>query len=83
MAVRDTIQARSSVVEHYLDTVGVGSSILPAPTQAAFADTFVIVDGEIFSKRQFAKTVAQSQPVLGLNGLVYSNLVFVRCKELQ
>jgi hypothetical protein len=28
-------QARSSVVEHYLDTVGVGSSILPAPTKAA------------------------------------------------
>ena len=27
-----TIQARSSVGEHYLDTVGVGSSILPAPT---------------------------------------------------
>ena len=26
-------QARSSVVEHYLDTVGVGSSILPAPTE--------------------------------------------------
>lgn len=25
-------QARSSVVEHYIDTVGVGSSILPAPT---------------------------------------------------
>jgi hypothetical protein len=25
-------KARSSVVEHYLDTVGVGSSILPAPT---------------------------------------------------
>jgi hypothetical protein len=25
-------QARSSVGEHYLDTVGVGSSILPAPT---------------------------------------------------
>ena len=30
-----TPQARSSVVEHYLDTVGVGSSILPAPTKAA------------------------------------------------
>ena len=27
-----TTQARSSVVEHYIDTVGVGSSILPAPT---------------------------------------------------
>lgn len=27
-------KARSSVVEHYLDTVGVGSSILPAPTPA-------------------------------------------------
>src|SRR5579872_6394442 len=26
------IQARSSVEEHYLDTVGVGSSILPVPT---------------------------------------------------
>ena len=26
-------QARSSVVEHYLDMVGVGSSILPAPTK--------------------------------------------------
>src|SRR5690606_29072087 len=25
-------QARSSVVEHYLDTVGVGSSILPVPS---------------------------------------------------
>ena len=25
-------EARSSVVEHYLDTVGVDSSILPAPT---------------------------------------------------
>ncbi len=28
-------KARSSVVEHYLDTVGVGSSILPAPTTSA------------------------------------------------
>lgn len=27
-----TKQARSSVEEHYLDTVGVGSSILPVPT---------------------------------------------------
>ena len=26
------VKARSSVVEHYIDTVGVGSSILPAPT---------------------------------------------------
>lgn len=26
------IQARSSVEEHHLDTVGVGSSILPVPT---------------------------------------------------
>lgn len=25
-------QARSSVVEHYIDTVGVGSSSLPVPT---------------------------------------------------
>src|SRR6187401_3291857 len=34
-----TPQARSSVVEHYLDTVGVGSSILPAPTKAAVSSS--------------------------------------------
>ena len=31
----ESIQARSSVVEHYLDTVGVDSSILSAPTKSA------------------------------------------------
>ena len=30
--VREKTQARSSVVEHYLDTVGVGGSIPPVPT---------------------------------------------------
>ena len=30
------IQARSSVGEHYLDTVGVGGSIPPAPTNVLF-----------------------------------------------
>ncbi|SVB44004.1 uncharacterized protein METZ01_LOCUS196858, partial [marine metagenome] len=29
-------QARSSVGEHYLDTVGVGGSIPPAPTSVSF-----------------------------------------------
>jgi hypothetical protein len=32
------VQARSSVGEHYLDTVGVGSSILPAPTGIALSN---------------------------------------------
>ena len=32
-------QARSSVVEHYLDTVGVGSSILPVPTTLSLFST--------------------------------------------
>ena len=36
-----TPQARSSVVEHYLDTVGVGSSILPAPTKAAVSSVIL------------------------------------------
>ena len=31
-SVRFFLQARSSVGEHYLDTVGVGGSIPPAPT---------------------------------------------------
>ena len=33
-------QARSSVVEHYLDTVGVGSSILPVPTSIPATPVF-------------------------------------------
>jgi hypothetical protein len=32
--VREKTQARSSVVEHYLDTVGVGGSIPPVPTSS-------------------------------------------------
>jgi hypothetical protein len=36
-----TPQARSSVVEHYLDTVGVDSSILSAPTKAAVSSVIL------------------------------------------
>jgi hypothetical protein len=35
-------EARSSVVEHYLDTVGVDSSILPAPTNTTVVASFVV-----------------------------------------
>jgi hypothetical protein len=38
--VREKSQARSSVVEHYLDTVGVGGSIPPVPTIPLLAPLF-------------------------------------------
>ena len=36
-------QARSSVVEHYLDMVGVGSSTLPAPTNTIIIKALAII----------------------------------------
>ena len=35
-------EARSSVVEHYLDTVGVDSSILPAPTNCLVVASIIV-----------------------------------------
>ncbi len=42
---RSWLQARSSVGEHYLDTVGVGGSIPPVPTRTWQSDKTVLTRG--------------------------------------
>ena len=68
------VWAYSSVVEHYVDIVGVASSILATPTIAAFSATYAIRHGQAPAPGTFgALSICFSLPIEApLEGIIES-----------